>query len=181
MKKGSLGKLWFAVLAVILAGAALAWASVPVGVSVTTISAGIGPSPERGDIAFVNYTGTLDDGTVFTESPPGYFPIPNIMPDGVPIMLESGASIDGFVDGLVQMQKGGNYSLFIPAVKAYGDFPPQGSDIPPGANLTFEIELVDFLSPDEFDERQAVMQQMMMMQQQMLESQAGEDGLAPAQ
>ncbi|HSG35383.1 MAG TPA: FKBP-type peptidyl-prolyl cis-trans isomerase [Sphingomonadaceae bacterium] len=163
---------------VILAGALMAYVTVPKGVSITTTTEGMGASPAAGDAAFVKYTGKLADGTVFETSPENPFPIPGIFPEGVPIMLEEGRTIPGFVEGVTQMQKGGKYELFIPADKAYGANPPPGSNVPPNSDLIFEIELVDFMSREDLDRGFATMQQMMQMQQA---AQDGEAAEAPAE
>ena len=51
------------------------------------------------------------------------------------------------------MQKGGSYVLTIPADQAYGAEPPPGSPIPANADLVFEVEVVDFMSRDDFQAR----------------------------
>ncbi|TWJ09411.1 FKBP-type peptidyl-prolyl cis-trans isomerase [Altererythrobacter ishigakiensis] len=158
--KGSLTKLWVGVIIAVLIGAGIAWAALPKAFSVTEVTAGTGAAPNDGDVAFIKYKGTLDDGTVFDEASSSPFP-PGIFPDGVPMLVEKGAVVDGFYEGLKQMQKGGTYELFIPAELAYGDAPPPGSDIPPGANLNFEVELVDFMSQADAERRIQMLQQMM--------------------
>lgn len=163
--KGSLTKLWLGVFVAVLLGAGLAWAAVPKGVSLETVQAGTGPTPQEGDVVFINYTGKLADGTVFDESSRPPIP-PGIFPDGNPFPLEEGATIDGFREGLSKMQKGGKYILEIPASKGYGAEPPAGSDIPPNADLTFEVEVVDFMGREDFQNRVQALQQMMQMQQQ---------------
>lgn len=175
LKKGSLVRLWLGIIAVVLAGAALAWVTVPKGVSLTTITAGLGKSPEPGDVAFVKYVGKLGDGEEFDRSQDMPLPIPGILPEGTPMLVEEGSLIPGMVEGLLKMQKGGKYTLFIPSEKAYGASPPPGAPIPPNADLIFEVELVDFMSRDDAERRFATIQQMMQMQQQ------GEAGAAPAQ
>ena len=148
IKKGSLTKLWLGVIVAILLGAGLAWAAMPKGLDVETVTAGSGDSPKVGDVVFVNYVGKL-------PVPPGLFP------EGNPLLLEEGAIIDGFVAGLQQMQKGGSYVLTIPADQAYGAEPPPGSPIPANADLVFEIDVIDFMSRDDFQARAAALQQMM--------------------
>ncbi|MDG5749092.1 FKBP-type peptidyl-prolyl cis-trans isomerase [Qipengyuania sp. XHP0207] len=163
--KGSLTKLWIGVIVAILLGAGLAWAATPKGLGVETISEGTGASPQMGDVVFVNYVGKLADGTEFDRSQPLPIP-PGLFPDGNPLLLQEGAIIDGFITGLTQMKKGGQYVLTIPAEQAYGATPPPGSPIPPNADLTFEVEVVDFMSEADFQARAAAMQQMMQQQQQ---------------
>ena len=160
IKKGSLAKLWLAVAVAVLLGAGLAWAAIPRGLDVETLAAGTGDSPELGDVVFVKYVGKLADGTEFDRSQPLPVP-PGLFPEGNPLLLEEGAIIDGFIQGLQKMQKGGKYVLTIPADQAYGAEPPPGSPIPANADLTFEVEVVDFMSRDDFQTRAAALQQMM--------------------
>ncbi|HYC81836.1 MAG TPA: hypothetical protein VEB65_08620, partial [Solirubrobacterales bacterium] len=54
--------------------------------------------------------------------------------------------------------------------------PPQGSPIPPNADLTFDIELVDFMPMAEAEAKFQQLQQMMLQQQQ---QQAAPGGEAP--
>ncbi len=162
--KGSLTKLWLGVIVAILVGAGIAWAAVPKGVSLETLTAGTGPTPQEGDVVFVNYTGKLSDGTVFDKSEQPPIP-PGVFPEGNPFPLEEGATVEGFSDGLKQMQKGGKYVLEIPASKGYGSEPPPGSGIPANADLVFEIEVVDFMAREDFEARLQALQQMMQMQQ----------------
>lgn len=83
----------------------------------------MGPTAEIGQVVFARYTGRLPDGTTFDESQD--FPIPeSILPGGTPFAVEEGATIPGFFEGLQQVKKGGKYTLYIPAEKAYGSAPP---------------------------------------------------------
>ena len=167
--KGSLTKLWLGVIVAMLIGAGIAWAAVPPRISLETITEGSGPTPEIGDIVFVNYVGKLTDGKVFDESQQP--PIPEgIFPKGNPFPVEEGATVDGFFEGLQKMQKGGKYTLYIPAEKGYGaqerTNPQTGEvSIPANSDLVFEIELVDFMKQADFQMRMQALQQMMQQQQ----------------
>lgn len=163
IKKGSLPKLWIGVAAAVLAGAGLACASIPHGVEVVEIQAGVGASPGPQDVIFARYVGKLADGTVFDEGKDVALPIPGIFPQGQPLPLSQ--MVPGFREGAMKMKKGGKYTLHIPADKAYGATPPQGAPIPPNADLTFEVELVDFMSEQDFESRLGMFQQMMQAQQ----------------
>jgi len=163
--KGSLTKLWLGVLVAILIGAGVAWSAMPKGVSVDTLVEGTGPFPQQGEMVFVKYKGKLTDGTVFDESQPLPFDVGDLIPEGSPFPIAEGQTIEGFQIGLKQMQKGGKYELFIPADQGYGDDPQPGSPIPPGADLIFEIEVVDILAQSDFERRVSVLQQMMQQQQ----------------
>lgn len=162
--KGSLTKLWLGVIVAILIGAGLAWAAVPKGVDIETLTEGTGPSPAIGDVVFAKYKGTLEDGTVFDESQE--IPIPEgIFPKGNPFLVEEGATIPGFFEALKEVKKGGKYRIEIPAALGYGAEPPPGSKIPANADLVFELEVVDFMKRPDFDQRMQVFQQMMQQQQ----------------
>ncbi len=163
--KGSLTKLWVGVALAIAVGGGLAWAAIPRGVDLDTEVAGTGPMPKVGDVVFMNYKGTLAaDGTVFDESRDIPLPVQGIFPEGTPFPIEEGATIPGFFEGLQQMQKGGKYTLFIPADKAYGAQPPQGAPIPPNADLEFEIEVIDIMSQKTFERNLQILQQAMQSQ-----------------
>ncbi|OYW45575.1 MAG: hypothetical protein B7Z08_12935 [Sphingomonadales bacterium 32-68-7] len=145
-----------------IAGVA-AWLSMPPSVSVSTITAGEGDNPKPDDVVFVSYVGKLEDGKEFDRSQNPPWPIPGIMPQGMPMPLAN--MLPGFRDGLLKMQKGGKYTLFIPAADAYGATPPPGSPIPPNADLTFEIELFDFMPLAAAERRFNVLQQRVQQRQ----------------
>ena len=90
--KGSLVKLWLGVIVAILIGAGIAYAAVPPSISLKTVTAGTGDTPNVGDVVFVKYKGKLPDGTVFDESQNPPIP-PGIFPEGTPFPLEEGATV----------------------------------------------------------------------------------------
>jgi len=94
--------------------------------------AGPGPRPKAHDTGTINYTGTLLSGTVFdttaTRGQPMEIPLDKVIP--------------GWTEGVQQMSKGGKAKLYIPAHLAYGD--EGAGEIPPGAALIFDVELLDF-------------------------------------
>ena len=165
--RGSLTKLWLGVAAAVLLAAGLAWTAQPKGVDVDVVTQGTGPSPSKTDVVFVRYTGKLADGTVFDQSQDVPLPIEGLLPKGSPLPLSR--MIPGFAEGAVQMKKGGKYTLFIPADKGYGaegQKDQQGTQvIPPNADLSFDVELVDFMTEADFQRRIQVLQQAMQMQQ----------------
>ena len=163
--RGSLTKLWIGVVVAALIGVGVAYAAMPGTTGVTTVAEGSGPTPSDGDVVFIEYTGKLSDGTVFDQSTGQAAPIPGVFPDGVPFPVEEGAAIPGFLKGLRQVQKGGEYVFQIPADEAYGDAPPPGSEIPAGADLTFEVKVNEFMSRGDFDRRLQALQQVMAQQQ----------------
>lgn len=60
-------------------------------------------------------------------------------PDEVPL----GELIEGYLEGLMLMKKGGKSKLFIPSELAWGK-KGTGTKIPPNALLIFDVRLVDF-------------------------------------
>ncbi|WP_128891974.1 FKBP-type peptidyl-prolyl cis-trans isomerase [Erythrobacter sp. HKB08] len=155
--KGSLTKLWLGVLVAILIGGGLAWATIPRGLTVTELTEGSGPSPAETDVVLVNYVGKLPNGTVFDEG------------QQIPLPLEN--MIEGFREGAVQMKKGGKYELYIPSAKGYGaeeKINPQTGEvaIPANSDLVFEVELLEFMSREDYEMRMQMMQQMMQQQMQ---------------
>ena len=158
--KGSLGKLWVGVAAIALAATGIAWAAMPASVDVQTLVAGKGASPTMQDVALINYKGTLPDGQVFDQAQFTPMPLEGVVP--------------GFSKALLQMQKGGKYKVVIPSALAYGE---KGSGpIPPNTDLTFEIELLDFTSRENFEQQMRMMQQ---LQQMHGGAQGAPEGAAP--
>lgn len=155
--KGSMAKFILGVLVGAALASAVAWfLARPGTVDVDVITAGEGPSPTAEDVVFVDYVGKLEDGTVFDQSPPRpEIPaqIASLIPQGA--YLEMGGVVPGFRDALLQMQKGGHYTVNIPAELAYGANPPAGSPIPANADLTFDITLHDFMTQEQLAERAA--------------------------
>jgi FKBP-type peptidyl-prolyl cis-trans isomerase FkpA len=94
------------------------------------ITAGSGASPKATDTVKVHYRGTLTDGKQFDTSyggPPAEFPLNRVIPC--------------WTEGVQLMKVGGKSRLVCPSNIAYGErgAPP---DIPGGATLVFEIELL---------------------------------------
>ena len=178
ISRGSLVMLFVGVVIGLLIAAAFAWFTAPKGVSVDEVRAGTGDNPAASDVIFVHYTGKLADGTVFDQSQPLPLPVEGILPEGTPLPLEN--MVPGFREAALQMQRGGKYVVEIPADKAYGAEgrinPQTGEGVPPNADLTFEIELVDFMPMAEAESRFKQLQMAMMQQQQ----QGAEGGAAPA-
>ena len=172
IKKGSVTKLWLALLVLVVAAGAFAWlgttgqnwTTTASGLQYRVIDEGAGPKPGPNDIALINYEGRLQDGTVF-DSNMGQQPAP----------LPVSGSIPGFAEGLQLMSKGATYALRIPPELGYGAS-GAGGVIPPDATLEFEVTLRDFqtLSAEQL-QMMRQMQQMQQMQQQM----GGEPGTAP--
>ena len=99
-----------------------------------------------------------------TSRSPFRCPCKGIFPEGTPFPVEEDATIAGFYQGLQQVQKGGSYRFEIPADQAYGAEPPPGSPIPADSDLIFDVEVVDFMSQSEFEQRLQVLRQAMQSQ-----------------
>jgi FKBP-type peptidyl-prolyl cis-trans isomerase len=103
----------------------------PSGMVYRELRAGTGGSPRATDAVTVNYRGTLPNGTEFDSSykrnQPAQFPLNQVIPC--------------WTEGLQRMKVGGKSQLVCPANLAYGErgSPP---DIPGGATLVFEVELL---------------------------------------
>jgi FKBP-type peptidyl-prolyl isomerase-like protein len=103
------------------------------GLKIQDLKVGDGPSPKAGQMITVNYVGTLENGTEFDNS----------YKKGKPanFMIGVGRVIPGWDEGLMTMKVGGKRRLWIPSKLGYGPsgYPP---NIPPNANLNFEVELL---------------------------------------
>ncbi len=100
------------------------------GLIIKTIKEGTGESPKAADRVKVHYHGTLRDGKVFDSSVERKQPATFALNQVVPCWTE----------GVQKIKVGGKAKLTCPANIAYGDQGRPG--IPPGAPLTFEIELL---------------------------------------
>jgi peptidylprolyl isomerase len=100
---------------------------------VTDDVVGTGAEVQAGDTITAHYVGVqASDGVEFDSSwsrgEPATFPLDRV--------------IQGWSEGLVGMKEGGRRTLVIPAEQAYGQSPPPGSGIQPGATLVFTVDLV---------------------------------------
>lgn len=102
------------------------------GLQIIDIVVGNGDTVQAGDTVTVHYTGWLTDGTVFDTT----------LDDGNPVSFELNPArlIQGWVEGIPEMQVGGMRRLIIPPELAYGDAGRSG--IPPNSVLIFDIELL---------------------------------------
>ncbi|MDR1412655.1 MAG: FKBP-type peptidyl-prolyl cis-trans isomerase [Actinomycetes bacterium] len=88
-----------------------------------------------GDTVKVDYTGKLEDGTVFDSSETeGRTPLE--------FTVGAGEMIPGFDKGVVGMKVGEKKTLTLPPEEAYGEAGIEGV-IPPNATLTFDVTMVE--------------------------------------
>lgn len=93
--------------------------------------------PGDGDVALVNYVGTLTNGTTFDKSAqPTPLPVAGLVP--------------GFAEALKAMPRGAQYRVWIKPSLGYGE--AGAGPIPRGAVLVFDIDLIDFISQAAFDQ-----------------------------
>jgi FKBP-type peptidyl-prolyl cis-trans isomerase FkpA len=106
----------------------------PTGLRVQEVAPGQGEEAKPGRTVSVHYTGWLPNGEKFDSSRD------RDQPFG--FTLGAGEVIAGWDEGVAGMKVGGRRKLVIPPDLAYGTAgaPP---DIPPGATLVFDVELLD--------------------------------------
>jgi len=112
-----------------------------------------GEKPKDGSSIYINYSGFLEDGTLFDTSDPeaaklfgtfdevraknkkGYAPLP---------FKVGGYNqlIPGFIEGIGKLKIGEKAILFIPSSLGFGE-QGAGNVIPPNANIIFEVEVKD--------------------------------------
>ncbi len=109
----------------------------PSGLSYCVLTEGKGTKhPKIGDEVVVRYSGWLaSNGKLFDST--------TKHPGGQPARFMLGRVVEGWNEGLQLMTKGARFKLMIPAKLGYGAR-GAGADIPPNADLIFEVELVDF-------------------------------------
>lgn len=128
----------------------------PSGLKILFTEKGDGVKPTEGSKILMNYSGYLENGTLFDSNRPevakkyevfdhrrsdggGYTPVPSDY-------SKDARLIPGFREGLLMLSVGDKVTLFIPAHLGYGErgYPPL---IPSNADLVFELELVEIIKP----------------------------------
>ncbi len=98
----------------------------------TDTKLGTGVEAKADDAVSVDYTGAVAaTGVIFQSS----------LDSGDPISFSLSGVIQGWSEGVPGMKEGGTRRLLVPAALAYGPNPPDGSGIPPNADLVFDITL----------------------------------------
>jgi hypothetical protein len=105
------------------------------GLCFVDIRLGEGALAEAGDRCVVHYTGWLRRGEETFDSS-------RKRAEPLVFRLRKGDVIDGWIEGIPGMRVGGARRLVVPSHLAYGEEGREGV-IPPGAELTFEIELLN--------------------------------------
>lgn len=105
------------------------------GLRTLVLKPGQGPTPKKGDLVSVVYTGKLLNGTVFDEALDPAKPFV--------VRIGRGQVIDAWEEGLQLLTVGERRLLIVPHELGYGTrgSPPK---IPRRATLLFEVELIAF-------------------------------------
>lgn len=106
----------------------------PEGIQYEVIKEGTGAQPSLHDTVKAHYRGALLDGKEFDSS------FRRNQPFSAPLT----ALIKGWQIAIPLMKTGSHWRLWIPSHLAYGDR-GAGGDIPGGATLLFEVELLDII------------------------------------
>lgn len=107
------------------------------GMQVQILQPGSGAEAKAGDMATVNYTGTLQDGTTFDSNTDPKFG--HVQP--FQFSLGAGQVIRGWDLGVAGMKVGEERKLTIPPELGYGA-QGAGSLIPPNSTLIFDVTLL---------------------------------------
>jgi FKBP-type peptidyl-prolyl cis-trans isomerase len=107
------------------------------GLKYQDLKPGTGEAAKKGDRVRVHYTGWLAKGGKKFDSS-----LDRKMPFEFP--LGAGRVIKGWDEGVAGMKVGGKRKLMIPAKLAYGSR-GAGRDVPPDADLIFEVELLEIV------------------------------------
>jgi FKBP-type peptidyl-prolyl cis-trans isomerase len=103
----------------------------PSGLQYEILTKGTGPIPTKEDTVTTHYKGALLNGKEFDNS----------YTRGEPITMPVAGFISGWTEALTLMPVGSKWKLYIPSSIGYGDY-GTGQDIPGGATLVFELELL---------------------------------------
>jgi hypothetical protein len=156
--RGSVLKLWIALIVLALIAGGIAWIGTR-GQQVTTTRSGLryqvvhegtGAPIGTDDLVRLTYVGRLPDGTVFDSTD---------RQGGQPMVTGVTGLIPGFSEGLRLMKEGGTYRLWIPPHLGYGGQVPPGAPFGPNDTLSFDIHVVQIARG------MAGLQQMMSRQQ----------------
>ncbi len=123
--------------AIVLLAAAPAPVVLPSGTQVIDTKVGKGAEAVAGQMVSVHYTGWLYQDGMRAKK------FDSSRDRGEPFQfgLGGGQVIQGWDEGVAGMKVGGKRTLIIPAAAGYGDR-GAGDDIPPGATLIFDVELM---------------------------------------
>jgi FKBP-type peptidyl-prolyl cis-trans isomerase FklB len=105
------------------------------GLQYEVLKEGSGAKPTATDTVSAHYVGALASGKEFDNS----------YKRGEPLQIPVAGVIPGWTEALQLMPVGSKWRLYIPSSLGYGDY-GAGADIPGGAALVFEVELLDIVN-----------------------------------
>ena len=106
----------------------------PSGIQFLVLKEGTGAQPGASDTVKAHYKGALLNGKEFDSS----------FKRNQPFTASLRSLIKGWQEVLPLMKEGSHWRIWIPSDLAYGDR-GAGSDIPGGATLMFEVELISIV------------------------------------
>ena len=106
----------------------------PGGMQYQVLKEGTGPKPQKNSRIKAHYKGSLLNGKEFDSS----------YKRNQPFTAPLNALIKGWQEAIPLMNVGSTWRLWIPSDLAYGDR-GAGGDIPGGATLQFDIELLEII------------------------------------
>lgn len=111
------------------------------GVFFTVHREGVGKEPQQGDYVKIRYVGKLLNGKTFDESP-----------QNAPFAFQIGRQqvIEGWDIALQKLRVGAKVTLYVPAKFGYGAA-GIGDIIAPNTPLMYDIELLEILTPPQYD------------------------------
>jgi len=135
-RRGAVGREKTASTAFLDKAAALSGATrTSSGVVYRELRPGIGALPKSTDSVKVHYRGTLRSGEVFDSS----------YDRNEPVTFSLGGVIPCWTEAMQLMRVGGKAEIYCPSFLAYGD--SGNEDIPGGAALRFEVDLLEVVKP----------------------------------
>lgn len=159
LARGSMLKLWLALIVLGVAGGALAWVGTSHAQRTTTASGlqyqvireGEGDLITSNDALRIHLVGRRENGEIFASTL-----------NSQPEETTPDSFITGFGEALKLMRKGSRYRVWIPPHLGYQGTPPPSAPFRPDETLTFDIQVVD-VAPGAAQMLQ--MQQLQQMQQ----------------
>lgn len=111
------------------------------GLQVEDTEIGSGEPAKRNDFLTIHFTGYLESGDVFEST--------YDMDQPMPLQVGTGEiPMRGWDEGMLGMREGGKRTLTIPSDLAFGE-EGVGEIIPPGEEITMEVELLSVQEPPE--------------------------------
>lgn len=154
----------------------------PLGAYVQLLQPGVGPNVDTSVVVKVNYTGKTMDGKTFdSNTDPAFSHVQPYLVNMTNDPMLGNPVIQGWNDGLKQLNKGAKAKFYVPSSLAYGS-QGSGPDIKPYSILVFDIEVVDILDKTQgLKAQQEEQKKMEILQRQYMDSMQKLQGQAQPQ